>query len=277
VAKPRQSRRTLTTLIVLILVSVTVISLDESGRTHDLTSGVKSVASDVFSPLRSGVNSVLEPIGNFFAATVDYGPLLEENHKLRARLGALEQQVEEKAFAARQLQELLALQKLPYLNHLPTVTAQTQSIDVSNFATTIGIDKGRAEGVTLGDPVVGAGGLVGQVVEANHGTAVVRLITDGQSRVGVTFGNQKYATVDGQGPGTPMAASFIAPGTKVRKGEQMFTNGLQGAAFPPGIPVAFVTSVHTPSGADQEDVQVQPLANLDTLAYVDVVQWSPSP
>ncbi len=37
-------------------------------------------------------------------------------------------------------------------------------------------------------PVVGAGGLVGQVVEVSHHTATVRLITDGQSAVGTRYG-----------------------------------------------------------------------------------------
>ena len=40
----------------------------------------------------------------------------------------------------------------------------------------------------MGYPVVGAGGLVGQVIQSFHHTSVVRLITDGQSKVGVVFG-----------------------------------------------------------------------------------------
>ena len=89
-AKPRRSRRTLTTLLVLVLISVTVISLDESGRTHGITSGIKSVATDVFSPLRSGVDSVLRPVGDFFAGAVHYGALQRENERLRTEIGQLQ-------------------------------------------------------------------------------------------------------------------------------------------------------------------------------------------
>ena len=60
----------------------------------------------------------------------------------------------------------------------------------SNFTATITLDKGRADGVDVGYPVVGAGGLVGQVIQSFHHTSVVRLVTDGQSKVGVTFGNR---------------------------------------------------------------------------------------
>jgi rod shape-determining protein MreC len=132
--------------------------------------------------------------------------------------------------------------------------------------------------VDVGYPVVGAGGLVGQVIQAFHHTSVVRLITDGQSKVGVVFGpsNRYTAIVDGQGPGNDMTADLIAPGTPLRKGERMFTSGLQAAAFPPGIPVATVSTFHTPSGASQISNALEPTANLSQLAYVDVVQWVPN-
>ena len=63
----------------------------------------------------------------------------------------------------------------------------------SDFAATIGISVGRDDGVQLNMPVVGAGGLVGQVVQANHHTATVRLITDGQSSVGARYGGERCA------------------------------------------------------------------------------------
>jgi cell shape-determining protein MreC len=56
----------------------------------------------------------------------------------------------------------------------------------------------------------------------------------------------------------------------------MFTSSLDAAAFPPGIPVARVRSFHTPAGASQESIKVDPAADLSKLAYVDVVQWVPS-
>jgi cell shape-determining protein MreC len=56
----------------------------------------------------------------------------------------------------------------------------------------------------------------------------------------------------------------------------MWTSGLQAATFPPGIPVATVASFHTPSGASQISINVEPSANLSQLAYVDVVQWVPN-
>jgi len=63
----------------------------------------------------------------------------------------------------------------------------------------------------------------------------------------------------------------------ITKGETMFTSGLDGADFPPGIPVAHVATFHTSAGASQESITVTPNANLGQLEYVDVVLWAPSP
>ncbi len=61
-------------------------------------------------------------------------------------------------------------------------------------------------------PVVGAGGLVGQVIEASHSTATVQLITDSRSSVGVSYGptDQMYAIVDGQGAGNALSVQYVA-------------------------------------------------------------------
>jgi rod shape-determining protein MreC len=158
---------------------------------------------------------------------------------------------------------------------LPTVTAQTIDENSSNFTATITLDKGRADGVDIGYPVVGSGGLVGLVIQSFHHTCIVQLITDGQSKVGVTFGDQLTGIVDGQGPGNDLTLDLVPPHTALTKGEPLTTSGLQAAEFPPGIPVGTVESFHTAAGASQESVTVDAAADLSQLAYVDVVQWEP--
>jgi rod shape-determining protein MreC len=276
VARSRRSRRTLTVVILLVL-SLSLISLDLNGRTHSITSGLKSVANDVYSPLRQGVLDILSPIGNFFAGAFNYGSVQAQNEQLQKTIGQLRAAQAEKGFQENQLRLLMKLENLPYLQSLPVVTAQTIDEYSSNFTATITLDKGRADGVDVGYPVVTAGGLVGQVIQSFHHSCVVRLVTDGQSKVGVSFGsNSQYSgIVDGQGPGNDLTVDFVAPGTPVRNGEHMFTSGLQGASFPPGIPVATVHSSHTAAGASQVTIKADPAADLSELAYVDVVQWVP--
>ncbi len=276
-ARSRRSRRTLT-VIILVVLSLSLISLDLNGRTHSVTSGIKSVANDIYAPLHQGVLDIISPIGNFFAGAFDYGSVQAQNEQLEKTIGDLRASQDERSYQLNQLRELTKLQNLPFLGLLPLVTAQTVDEYSSNFTATITLDKGRADGVDVGYPVVGAGGLVGQVIQSFHDTSVVQLITDGQSKVGVTFGsgNQYSGIVDGQGPGSSMTADLVSPHTPLHKGEVMFTSGLQAASYPAGIPVATVRSFHTASGASQETIEVDPAADLSQLAYVDVVQWAPN-
>ena len=273
-ARSRRSRRTLT-VIVLVVLSLSLISLDLNGRTHSLTSGVKSVANNIYTPLRQGVTDIIDPIGSFFAGAFNYGAVEADTERLQKTIGQLRAAQAERGFENEQARQLTGLQNLPFLQSLPVVTAQTIDDYASNFTATITLDKGRADGVDVGFPVVGAGGLVGQVIQSFHHTSVVRLVTDGQSKVAVIFGTQRSGIVDGQGPANHMTADLVPPHTPVHKGEVMYTSGLQAAAFPPGIPVATVQSFHNTAGASQETIAVDPAADLSQLAYVDVVQWVP--
>lgn len=265
--------------MVLVLLSVTIITLDETGRAQSLFSGVKTAASDVYSPLRAGVNGVLDPIGRFFAGAVNYGSLQQENQKLRSELQTLEHQGAADAAAHGQLEKLerlLAENKQPYLSGITTVVAEVTAQDISNFVATVTIDEGRDSGVATGDPVVGPGGLVGQVVITTRTTAQVRLLTDGQSKVGVTYGHQQDATVSGLGAGRDLGVDYVPASTTITVKERLFTSGLQGAAYPAGIPVATVTSVRTVTGAADRTVRATPIVDVSGLTYVEVLEWSGS-
>ena len=220
----------------------------------------------------------MEPIGSFLAGSVHYGAVREQNQKLQAEIDQLRMAQASGADQAQALKQLSALLNLPYLGNLQTVPAEVTDFGTSDFAATVDLDVGRSDGVQLGMPVVGAGGLVGQVVAVSHHTATVRLITDGQSAVGVRYGPAPgaLAVLNGTGPGKPLSADLVPTNTALTDGEIFTTSGLQGALYPPGIPVAKVQASHTGSTASQETVTLQPLADLAHLRYVTVVLWGPS-
>jgi rod shape-determining protein MreC len=283
VAKPRRLRRPRTTLLILVLISITIITLDARGDLGSFTSGLKSVASDAFSPIRSGVDAVVRPIGSFLAGTVHYGAVREQNQKLQAEIGSLRQQMAEQGNAAqalKQLQALSALNNLPTVQSLHQVKAEVIDFNSSNFAATIDIGVGRDEGVAVGMPVMGSGGatggLIGQVVVSNKNTATVRLLTDGQSTVGVAYGPSLYAVLQGQGAGKPLIAQYIPANTPIPSGPAFVTSGLQDAEFPPGLPVAQKVSVKNGNSANDETVTLKPVADFDHLRYVSVLLWGPA-
>lgn len=273
----RRTRRSITTFVGLALISIILIAF--SGQASSGVIGaMKTVGSAIVSPVVSIVDAVAKPVGNLFAGAINYGAVSDENNRLRATVGRLEQQRRSSVFQSQQLKEISALQDITFLGSLRTVTASTTSIDISNFSSSISIDKGTSDGIAIGMPVVGSGGLVGQITDVSSGSATVRLVTDGASHVGGVFGRSStYGVVNGAASGRPLDVDFVAPNTQVRIGQTVFTNGLNGAQYPAGIPVGVVRSATTPVNAIQMAISLSPAADLSHLAFVDVVIWVPAP
>jgi rod shape-determining protein MreC len=278
VAPPRRSRRPRNTLLILVLASITIITLDARGGFHRITSGVRTVASDAFAPVRSGVDDIVEPVGSFLAGAVHYGAVRQQNQKLQQEIDQLRSQQTTQVDTQQRLKQLSALLDLPFVGNLEQVPAEVTNVGTSDFAATIDISVGRDNGVQLNMPVVGMGGLVGQVVEANHTTATVRLITDGQSEVGVRYGPgaNSLAVISGHGPGKPLSAALVPTNTPLTVGQTFVTSGLPNAEFPGDIPVAKVVTSANAITASQESVTLDPIVDLAHLRYVSVLQYGPS-
>lgn len=276
--RPGRSRRSLT-IVLLVLASITIITLDYRGGGSGAISALKRAAHDTFSPIQRGVDAIVRPIGSFLAGAVHYGSVQDQNAKLRAEIGRLQQQVLEGRAMREQLQTLEQLEHLPWANGIPEVTAEVVGLNSSNFAATLRLDVGSTSGIENGMPVSGGAGLVGQVVDVWSSGCTVRLITDPRSAVSVRFGTAAppgYALTLGAGAGKTMPVNYVTPGTALQSGELLTTSGLQNAEFPPDIPVAKIVSFSSSPSSTQEVVSAQPVADLPALQYVDVMLWQPA-
>ena len=108
----------------------------------------------------------------------------------------------------------------------------------------------------------------------------MRLITDGQSSVGVRYGpagNSALAVLNGQGAGKPLAANLVPTNTPLTVGEVFTTSGLAGRQLSRRHPGGQRGGVARPGPPrPQESVTLEPLADLTHLRYVSVVLWGPS-
>lgn len=274
----RPARRPRYVLVLLVLASATIITLGYRGGSQGAINGIKSAAHDAFSPIQSGVQSVLRPVGNFFEGAFHYGALQSENARLLQENARLRAQGLAAANAVHEAQALQRLAGLPWAGGIPQVQADVVSTSPSNFSETVELDKGTTAGVATGMPVVSGNGLVGRVVEASRTRATVLLITDPTSDVGVRFARDPstVAVASGQGEGRPVAVNFVDPHTQVSKGEGLVTAGTQGALYPPDIPVGRIVSASLSPSARQWNLALQPLVDLNGLQYVSVLEWSPT-
>lgn len=260
----------------LVLASITIITLDYRGNLHGSIQSLRSGAHDAISPVEGAVDAVLRPVGGFFAGAIHYQSVETQNGKLRAQLGRYQREVLGRQSEMDELAQLQKLDRLANALALPSVTAQVVSNNVSDFANTVELDKGSADGVGQYMPVVGGAGLVGRVVQVWKHGCTVQLVNDENSAVSVRYGRAgNTALISGRGDDVPLEVDFVPLGESLRKGTLFTTAGLQHDIYPPGIPVATVVSSSASSSAVYETVTARPLADLTNLGFVDVLQWYP--
>lgn len=133
------------------------------------------------------------------------------------------------------------------------------------------LDKGSESQVQVGDAVIDAEGLFGQVVEVSPVTSRVLLVTDPDHAVPVQVNRNGVRSIAG-GTGTMdvLQLENLPVTADVREGDLIETSGLAGR-FPPGYPVGRVDSVLVENTAAFAAVRVRPLAELDRTRHVLVV------
>ena len=266
-----RSRRRTWTFSVAILATLLILYL-----TTGVASGLRSGANIVISPFSWAVNTIARPIGHTFAGMIDYSDVVSQNEKLRYELGKAEERANESWAFSRQLQQITTQLDVPFVGAIPTVTVQVISMSPTNFAATIQISKGRNSGILVGMPVVANGGVVGRVMSTSTNSSTVRLVSDTASSIGVTFKSGKTdLVVSGRGVDSGLGATSVPLNSDIGPGTKLFTDGLNGALYPAGLPVATVENVTLTPGAASYNLTLKPAADLRHLTYLDVVLWEP--
>jgi rod shape-determining protein MreC len=275
VALSRRNGRSRATLLFLVLLSITVITLDFRGDGSGVVGEVRDVAADGLAPVRDGADAVLSPIGNAFSGITGYDDLEDENARLKERIAELQGRGAINEDAANQLESMLKLDKLDWAGDIPQVAAQVVGAPVSNFEQTIELNRGTDQGVDVDMPVVTGDGLVGRVVSASGKRSMVRLVTDPGSSVGVRASRSgELGIAGGEGPDRMLSVGFVDVGADVRVGDLFVTSGVEGGSdlYPTGIPVGTVTRARKVEGELQQRVALRPFADLGHLRYVKVLR-----
>ena len=190
--------------------------------------------------------------------------LAAENENLREQLLMQQYQLQKLEYLTAENERLNALLKASAIVEEEVVRVQLIGESPDPFAKRILINKGSTEGVYVGQPVIDASGLMGQVVEVQPMSSWVLLITDPQHGTPVQVNRNgvraiAYGTRDNF---HQLTLSDVPNTADIREGDQLFTSVL-GQKFPPGYPVGVVTSIYHDPGKPFADVIATPTAEID--------------
>jgi rod shape-determining protein MreC len=270
----RSPSRSRLTLLLLVLLSITLLTLD--GRGFGPFGALRSGVASVLSPVGNAVAAVFRPVGDAWANLTDGDGLRQENERLQARVEELESSTADAESARRELSQLAADLDLEVVALVDSVVGRVVSGGVSNFDDTIAIDRGSDDGVKVGMPVVGGGGLVGRVIEVSASRSTIQLVTDPSSRVGVRVaGGPGLGVLQGQGSENRALATSFDRSISLAEGDLLVTGGAERSVFPPDIAVGRVLSVDEDPVGLQKEAEVELAAPFSDLRYVTVLLWEP--
>lgn len=201
-SRPRIAGRRRRTLILLVLASITALTLDARGST--VVDGLRSTVADLMRPVTNAFGSLFSPVEDMWNGVFRYNDLESENTRLREELDTYKGREAVIAGSEAEMERLYGLVNLPFAADIPSAVANVIGARPSNFDQTIQLDRGSADGVKVGYPVITGGGLVGRVERVSRHSCFVRLLDDPLFTAGVTIGADNSSLLVGQGTGQPL-------------------------------------------------------------------------
>jgi rod shape-determining protein MreC len=200
--------------------------------------------------------------------------LLNENATLRASVMLLQgrlQRLEALQTENKQLRSLL--QSTPVARHLKLLLADVIALQLNPYSQEIMLNKGSKAGVFIGQAVLDAYGIMGQVIEVSPYASRVLLITDPKS--GVPIQNSRtglHGILTGQEKRDLLSWLNVSPNADVKVGDKLFSSGL-GGHYPVGYPVGEITHINKHTTDQFLEIDVAPSAKINSSEQVLLV-WS---
>ncbi|MDH1054790.1 rod shape-determining protein MreC [Aquipseudomonas alcaligenes] len=237
---------------------------------------------EVLQPLRSQLGLIVEPTYRVARLPMTLweeatqqiasrSELVAENEKLKAEALLMQGRLQKLATLTEQNVRLRELLNSAALVEEKVLVTELIGVDPNPFTHRILIDKGEKDGVFLGQPVLDARGLMGQVVEVMPYTARVLLLTDTNHSIPVQDNrNGLRAIAVGTGNPERLELRHVADTADIKEGDLLVSSGM-GQRFPAGYPVATVNEVIHDSGQPFAIVRAVPTAALNRSRYMLLV------
>ena len=136
------------------------------------------------------------------------------------------------------------------------------------------IDKGLAQNIDAGSPVIDESGVIGQVTRVHPLISEVTLVTDRDQAIPVLntrTGARSVAYGDPSTHGGALELRFMAANADVQQGDTLTTSGVDGV-YPPGLPVAVVDRVERRADSAFARILCKPQGLVEGARHVMVLK-----
>lgn len=260
-------------LVTLCILSLGIMVLDQQ---NEHLQGVRRILSATVYPIRLIIDAPFS-FGHWIAdSTATREELRVDNTRLQ----------EQNLIQSIRLQRLVALEAenarlralLDSTTRAPgrVLIGEILSIDMNPFRHRITINKGSQDGIFVGQALIDADGIIGQIVRDQIFSSEALLITDIEHALPVEIVRTRLRTIAvGTGDLEKLSLPFLPRNADVQDGDILVTSGL-GGTFPPGYPVGSVSTKSIDSGKPFIQVTARPAADLNRIREVLLIWPDPA-
>lgn len=245
-------------LVFLAILCIVLMVLDS--QTNWLTPVRRAVAT-IINPLQKAAlwpRDVVVQISNWSNAVELAKIQTEEAQRQRIDLTQLNVQASQMAAENIQLRRLLGIKNSVIL---PSVAVEILYMAANPLHQTLVLTKGTDDGIAPGMPLIGEGGIVGQIQRVTSSTSEAALITDERVTMpAIVLRNGLRVVVYGSGRPGRVEVRYLALGADIKEGDQLVTSGI-GGVYPAGLAIGKVSKIEKNSAQGFVSAVVEPSAH----------------
>ncbi|KGK16533.1 rod shape-determining protein MreC [Vibrio navarrensis] len=255
----------------LLFAVITSASLMFADNRLDAFSGVRYFLNSLVAPIQYTADLPRTMFDGVYERFNTQQSLLESNQNLRREVLRLRSDL---LLLDQYKEENLRLRKLlgsSFVRDEKKMVTEVMAVDTSPYRHQVVIDKGRIDGVYVGQPVINEKGIVGQVTFVAAHNSRVLLLTDAKNAIPVqVIRNDIRVIASGNGEIDEIQLEYIPTSTDIQVDDLLVTSGL-GGVYPEGYPVAHVTSVEHDTRREFAAIKAKPVVEFDRLRYLLLV------
>lgn len=260
-------------VLLLIVIATAVLIADLQGNS---VRSVRSVISVVLTPVQWLVDIPTQIADDLSVVLVERAALVKDNNQLRSSSIILERKVQQMMVLRAENIRLRELLNSSAALDDSVLLTELIGVNPDPFQHQIILNKGSEDGVFIGQPVLDAGGIMGQVVEVSLYTNRTMLVTDGRHALPIeVVRNGMRAIALGKGIHNELDITHVPDNADIRVGDLLVSSAL-GGRFPYGYPLAQVRIVERDPSRKFMIVKAKPLARLNNSRYVLMVGEDPT-
>src|SRR5271154_376939 len=269
------SGRTTGLLLRCVLYSLLALGLIIVDKRYDHLGRIRRVLSIVAYPVQIAVASPFEGWDWFRESVTTRDALRTDKTRLEAQLRLAQFKLQRYEALEAESQRLRALRDSTAGVSNRFIIGDIMDVDLDAFRERVLVDKGARDGVFVGQAVLDAGGVFGQVARVEELASEVILISDPAHAIPVQINRNGLRTIAvGTGDTSRLKLPYLPTSADVIAGDLLVTSGL-GGVFPAGYPVGTVAEVKRDPAASLADVDVKPAAALDRSRELMLVWLKP--